>query len=193
MIRLTSRATILMTLEGNHLRIPNAKVFNGVILNYTRNPRRRFEFDLALDARADALAARDIGRETLAGLDFVLDDPAPEARIDAVGEPKGAARFFAWVDQHETDFGKARGLAIVAVKRALDRQGLSLAAPVQRVRLERGDAAEPPFGDAATSRPQTAGTESTRPSDEIKAMVEAERSRSPARDRDLLDSSRPGE
>ena len=41
-IRLTSRATILMTLDGNHLRIPNAQVFKGVILNYSRNPLRRF-------------------------------------------------------------------------------------------------------------------------------------------------------
>ena len=42
-IRLTSRATILMTLDGNHLRIPNSNVFKAVILNYTTNPQRRFE------------------------------------------------------------------------------------------------------------------------------------------------------
>ncbi|MEO8123203.1 MAG: mechanosensitive ion channel domain-containing protein, partial [Burkholderiales bacterium] len=36
-IRLTSRATILMTLDGNHVRIPNSIVFKSVILNYTRN------------------------------------------------------------------------------------------------------------------------------------------------------------
>lgn len=40
-VRLTSRATVLMTLDGNHLRIPNAIVFKAVILNYTRNPERR--------------------------------------------------------------------------------------------------------------------------------------------------------
>ena len=30
---LNSRATILLTPEGNHLRLPNAQVFKGVILN----------------------------------------------------------------------------------------------------------------------------------------------------------------
>lgn len=35
-VRLTSRATILMTLDGNQLRIPNAEVFKGTILNYTK-------------------------------------------------------------------------------------------------------------------------------------------------------------
>lgn len=43
-VRLTSRATVLMTLDGNHPRIPNAVVFKGVILNYSRNPLRRFDF-----------------------------------------------------------------------------------------------------------------------------------------------------
>src|SRR3546814_8338036 len=47
-VRLTSRATILMTLEGNHLRIPNSTVFKAVILNYTRNPERRFDFELGI-------------------------------------------------------------------------------------------------------------------------------------------------
>jgi len=67
-IAMTSRATILMTLDGNHLRLPNALVSRSVMLNYTRNPSRRFEFDVGVgvgenlqeqirhDPRADASA-----------------------------------------------------------------------------------------------------------------------------------------
>src|SRR3546814_11904518 len=50
-VRLTSRATILMTLEGNHLRIPNSTVFKAVILNYPRNPERRFDFERSEERR----------------------------------------------------------------------------------------------------------------------------------------------
>ena len=95
-IRLTSRATVLMTLDGNHLRIPNGQVFKAVILNFTRNPQRRFHFDLGVDADDDARAARQLGRDTLAGLEFVLDDPAPEARIMEVGDSNVVIRFLAW-------------------------------------------------------------------------------------------------
>jgi len=52
-MRLTSRATILMTMDGNHLRIPNSTVFKAVILNYTTNPDRRFTFSLGVDAADD--------------------------------------------------------------------------------------------------------------------------------------------
>ena len=80
MIRLTSRATILMTLDGNHLRIPNSQVFKAVILNYTRNPQRRFDFELGIDADDDPTAARHLGVGVMRGLEFVLDDPrAPGA------------------------------------------------------------------------------------------------------------------
>ena len=58
-VRLTSRATILMSLEGNHLRIPYSAVFKAVILNYTRNSQRRFDFDLGVDA--DGRSARGYG------------------------------------------------------------------------------------------------------------------------------------
>lgn len=54
-VRLTSRATVLMTLDGNHLRIPNSEVFKGVILNYTKNPERRFTFKIGVDANNDPL------------------------------------------------------------------------------------------------------------------------------------------
>jgi len=55
LISLTSRATTLMTLDGNHLRLPNALVFRSVILNYTRNPRRRFSFDVGIGEADDLL------------------------------------------------------------------------------------------------------------------------------------------
>lgn len=50
---MTSRATILMTLDSNHLRIPNALVFRSVMLNYTRNPSRRFTFDVGVGVNED--------------------------------------------------------------------------------------------------------------------------------------------
>ena len=107
-IRLTSRATILMTLDGNHLRIPNGQVFRAIILNYTRNPQRRFEFDLGVDADDDAQAARVLGRATLQALPFVLATPPAEARIVEVGDSNVLIRFMGWIDQNEADWNKAQ-------------------------------------------------------------------------------------
>ena len=91
-VALTSRATILMTPDGNHLRLPNALVFRSVTLNYTRNPSRRFEFDVGVAGAEDLLKAQRVGIDTLAALDGVLADPPPRAHIAGLGDSSSASR-----------------------------------------------------------------------------------------------------
>ncbi|WP_417422486.1 mechanosensitive ion channel domain-containing protein [Halomonas sp.] len=132
-VRLTSRATILMTLEGNQLRIPNADVFKGIILNYTQNPERRFNFELGVDANDDPLAAIKVGLDALKALAFVLNEPKAIGFITRVGDSNIVLEFQGWVDQSTTDFGKARSIAIRETKHALENQGFSLPEPIYRL------------------------------------------------------------
>jgi small conductance mechanosensitive channel len=202
-IRLTSRATILMTLDGNHLRIPNGTVFRAVILNYTLNPQRRFDFVLGIDADDDPTAARKLGRETLAGLPFVLADPSPEAVIDQVGDSSIVLRFFAWIDQGETSWVRARSHAITAVKTALEQAGFAMPEPIYRLRFDsrssplplesltqRQGAEEPPPRKRAPAR---VSEEDVTPENEVAEMVAREREAPGGRGKDLLDPDRPVE
>lgn len=134
-VRLTSRATILMTLDGNQLRIPNAEVFKGVILNYTKNPERRFTFELGVDANDDPLAAIKVGLDAICQLKFVLDQPKAIAIIANVGDSNILLEFQVWVNQSETDFAKARSIAIRETKHALENAGFSLPEPIYRLRF----------------------------------------------------------
>ena len=134
-VRLTSRATILMTLDGNQLRIPNSEVFKGTILNYTKNPERRFTFELGVDANDDPLAAIKVGLDAIHTLDFVLDEPKAIAVITNVGDSNIVLEFQTWVDQSQTDFAKARSIAIRETKHALENEGFSLPEPIYRLRF----------------------------------------------------------
>ncbi|WP_234027179.1 mechanosensitive ion channel family protein [Erythrobacter sp. KY5] len=200
-IRLTSRATVLMTLEGNHLRIPNAQVFKAVILNYTRNPQRRFDFELGIDADDDPRAAMKLGGEVLRSLGFVLSDPAPAARISNVGDSNIAILFLGWIDQREADWFKSRSLAIAAVKDALEDAGFALPEPIYRLRFD-GRTDPLPIGRSASvteakpadkPRAKADTQEDVRPESEISELVEAERRSDDEQAKDLLDTSRPVE
>ncbi|SJN41408.1 mechanosensitive ion channel family protein [Psychrobacter sp. JB385] len=136
-VRLTSRATILMTLDGNQLRIPNAEVFKGTILNYTKNPERRFTFELGVDANNDPLAAIKVGVDAINDLAFVLDNPKAMAVITNVGDSNIVLEFQIWVNQAETDFAKARSIAIRETKHALENAGFSLPEPIYRLRFNK--------------------------------------------------------
>jgi len=135
-IRLTSRATILMTFDGNHLRIPNAVVFKSSILNYSSNPERRFEFELGIDADDDPLAAIETGIEALCTIESVLSEPAPNGVIDIVGDSNIVIKYMAWINQQNSDFGKSRSLALAKVKNALETAGFGLPEPIYRLRFD---------------------------------------------------------
>ena len=38
--RMTTRGTVLMSMDGNHIQIPNATIYKSTIQNYTANPNR---------------------------------------------------------------------------------------------------------------------------------------------------------
>ncbi|PRY22131.1 small-conductance mechanosensitive channel [Aliiruegeria haliotis] len=151
--RLTSRATILISPEGNHIRIPNATVYKGRIVNFTRDPHRRFDFELGVDADADLAAAMATAVAALEGLSFVLNDPAVGAWVEKVGDSNVVLIFTGWVDQRKTSFPKARGEAIRTAKTALESAGFGLPEPIYRVRLDGQAPGGPPHHEAAQERP----------------------------------------
>lgn len=136
-IRLSASDTVLMAPDGNHLHLPNAMVFKSAIVNLTRNPLRRFEFVAGVSAEADLERAQALGVEILGQLAGVAVDPAPFARIEALGDSNVAVRFFGWVDQTSADFGKVSSEAIRIVKTALEAHGIELPVPIHRVQFER--------------------------------------------------------
>jgi small conductance mechanosensitive channel len=199
-IRLTSRATILMTLDGNHLRLPNSKVFKATILNYTRNPTRRFGIGVGVGVDVDLVEAQRLGIEVLAATPGVLHDPPPSARIESLGDSNVLLRYFAWVDQREHGFAEVQSAAIRRLKVALDDAGVDMPEPIYRLRLESG-AASFAAGEGAPrpaprkGAPRRADEEpAVEPPSELAHLeekIDAERAQ--AQEEDLLDPSGPVE
>ncbi|NLT70216.1 MAG: mechanosensitive ion channel family protein [Verrucomicrobiaceae bacterium] len=137
---LTSRDTVLVTPDGNHLRIPNSIVINSELLNYTRNPLRRFEFTAGISVNIDLIKAQKVGLLALAGIPEVLRAPEPVIVVDQLGESTIQLRFFAWLDQTQHDFLKVRSQSIRLVKEAFDEAGIDMPEPLYRVHLKRSGA-----------------------------------------------------
>lgn len=135
-IRLTSRGTTLLTLDGNHIRFPNQIVYKAVLTNYTRNPERRFLVDLPVDPVADLARARDLVLRILTGMEFVLERPEPVAWVESAGHEVLIIRAGGWVSQDGTDFDLARGEAFRQLRHALDAAGFGVPEPIHRVHLE---------------------------------------------------------
>ncbi len=146
-LRLSTRSTWLVTLDGNHLRLPNSTVFKAPILNYSRSPFRRFDFGVGIGVEEDLVRAQELGVETLEAIPGVLGEPRAFARVEALQDSSVLVRYYAWVDQREHEFGAVRSQAMIEVKQALEAAGLDLPEPIYRLRVTQADpaaAASPP-------------------------------------------------
>lgn len=159
--RLTSRATILLTLEGNHVRIPNASVFKGIIVNYSRNPKRRFDFTVGIGTRENLLTAQQLVVKRLLQTEGILDRPPPLCLVETLGDFNVILRVMAWVDQRQADYFKVRSEALRLVKQALDSAGITMPEPIYNVHLtRRGDGdAVPELTSLPQARQKTAASE----------------------------------
>ncbi len=135
-IRLTARETILMTLDGNHVQIPNATVFSQAVLNYSRNPLRRFDFTVGIGNDEDLAAAQKLAFEALGAMEGVMKDPCQFTRLDAFDDSSMSLHVYGWVDQTHYDFGMVKSEAIRQVKRTLDEHGVDLPNPITQVLVQ---------------------------------------------------------
>ena len=155
-VRLTSRDTVLMTYDGNHLRIPNSDIITLAMTNFSRNPLRRFQFNAGVSVSLDLVKVRQLGIATLANMPGILPDPPPRCLIDELGDSAVALKFFGWIDQRNTDFLKARSEAIRLVKSAFDDAGIEMPEPIYRIHMADISNAEPPAPTEATSSSEQA-------------------------------------
>ena len=141
-MRLTARATIMLDLDGNHVRIPNSVVYKSTIVNYSRNPMRRFRFDVGIDTDVNPPLAQELAVETLSAIDGVLSDPPPLCIVHALGDSNVVLRIFAWVDQDVADFTKTRSASMAVVKQAFEAADINMPEPIYRLRVENVDASK---------------------------------------------------
>ncbi|MGJ8654995.1 MAG: mechanosensitive ion channel domain-containing protein [Akkermansiaceae bacterium] len=132
-VRLTSRDTVLMTPEGNHLRVPNGKILKEDIMNYSRNPKRRFDFGVGVSVELDLVRVKDLGLDILSKINGVLDDPGPSVVIEELGDSSVKMRFYGWMNQTESDLQKVRSESIRLIKSKFDREGIEMPEPIYRV------------------------------------------------------------
>lgn len=122
----TSRGTQIMTLEGNHVQIPNSLVYKSVIENQTANPNVRLSFTVGIDYSDSAASAQQAVLQTLREHDAVLADPEPLVLVDQLAASTVNLTIYFWVDASRYSHVKVRSAVLRLVKRRLQQGGFTL-------------------------------------------------------------------
>jgi small-conductance mechanosensitive channel len=154
-VRVTSRETILVQDDGQHLRIPNARLLEESIVNFERHRERRLHLRVDVALSADLRRVREVGRETLLSLTGVLPEPRPIMRVVTIEAERVRVAFHAWVDQRATSFLDLESRARQAVKEALLAAGVPF--PMREITVHQpGGELAGPLDDGEPSGPEEA-------------------------------------
>ncbi|MGH8729270.1 MAG: mechanosensitive ion channel family protein, partial [Burkholderiales bacterium] len=132
--RITLRQTEILTPEGQLVLIPNKKIFENPIVNYSTFGRRRVDIAVGVSYSTDLDQAKEIAIGELRGLP--ARDPSRDVELyyEEFGESSInlVARFWISFDR-QPDFLRARSDAIEALKRAFDANEITIPFPIRTI------------------------------------------------------------
>lgn len=130
--------THVVDYDGLTVFLPNGKVFGDMIVNISRQGRRRIELVFGIDYEDDVDLALRLLTEIASADRRVLSDPAPWARMTALGDSSVNLTLRCWASTD--DWMNTKFDLTLAVKKRFEAEGLSFPYPHQ-VQVERADVA----------------------------------------------------
>ncbi len=124
--RVTTRGTVLINPDGNHVQIPNAIVYKSIIRNYTANPNRRETFEVGIGFETNAAHAQEVALKVLQGHPAVLKEPEPLVLVDRLGSATVNLVIYYWYDGSSYNGLKVKSSLIRLVKQAFEKEHISM-------------------------------------------------------------------
>lgn len=126
---LTLFTTELTSYDGLKLVLPNGKILGELIINFSARGRRRFEIVVGVDYEDDLDRGLAVLIECAKSDARVMENPAPWAKVTALGDSAVNLTLRAWVKA--SDYVDARPDMIKVVKQRLEAEGFSFPYPHQ--------------------------------------------------------------
>jgi len=120
------RASIIRTLNGSEIIVPNGKLISERLTNWTLSNRRR-NIELSISVARDADPSRVIAllEHTAAAHPLITDDPPPQALVVSLGSDSLGFELRAWTDRIE-QWMQVRSELAIAVNTALAAEKIPL-------------------------------------------------------------------
>lgn len=135
------RSTMIRTFDGQDVIVPNKKMYTEPLINFTLTPRRRLDIKVGVAYSSDLRAVEETacravekipGRIVSEDIGFFYEEFA-DSSINFTLQ--------IWIDYPaNNNYNRFRHLAIVAVKEAFDKKGISIPFPMRTLEIIK----EPP-------------------------------------------------
>lgn len=125
--RITLFNTEINTYDGMRIFVPNSLIWDGLLINYTFNPKRMIDVRVPVAFDHDPLHVLHVLQQVVPQLPHVLADPAPLVGMDEIRD--FGVVFLVRVGVYKSDYGDVRWSILGHIMTALQEQGIGLAYP----------------------------------------------------------------
>lgn len=130
--------TTKLNTSGNQLAvIPNGKISNGNIINYSAESKRKDQIEIGISYDSNMKEAKDILLELINSQENALQDPAPEVYVSELGDSAVILSLRYWALNE--NFWAIHFYTIEEAKRRLEINGISLPFPQRDVHIYSKD------------------------------------------------------
>jgi small conductance mechanosensitive channel len=135
-------STIFRTGDNKELTVPNGKIFQDTIVNYSARPTRRIDLVVGIDYEADIRLAKQTLLEIVQADERVLKDPEPVVAVAELADSSVNLILRPWVNT--ADYAAVQWDTLEKIKLAFDEKGINIPYPQMHLHLSRSD--DPPGG-----------------------------------------------
>ena len=125
--------TQMRTYDGIYLEVPNAKIWNRAITNYSRVEARRLDLVVGIGYQDDIDKALAAMMDLLVKDERVNDDPEPQVMVKELGDSSVNLNLRCWMAPG--DYWSLRFDLTKAIKQRLDAEGITIPFPQRDVHL----------------------------------------------------------
>lgn len=126
-------SSILRTADNREITVPNGKIYNDVITNYSARDTRRIDLVVGISYDADIRKAKELIESMLAADPRVLKDPAPTWGVSDLADSSVNLYIRPWVAS--ADYWNTRCDLLETIKHNFDANGIGIPFPQMDVHL----------------------------------------------------------
>lgn len=136
--RIRFRATQIRTFDGQIVYIPNQRVFASLFINYSLLGARRVEISVGVSYQDNLEKVKNVSIHAIEMLPCRDKAKTIEVYFNEFAESAITLTLYFWIPfQKQADYLKAKSDAIMAVKTAYEREGISIPFPTRTLKLGR--------------------------------------------------------
>lgn len=134
--RINLRTLDLRQVTGELVRVPNRKVFESAVTNFSATPQRRVDIACNVSYAADLEHVREVALGSMTNFPGLLPGRPVEVMFTTFGDSSITFTLRFWIIfNRQVDYVGAKSDAIIRLKRALDEAGIGISYPSRTLDL----------------------------------------------------------